>query len=220
MSTRIRVLLAEDHRIVREGIRLILEGQDDIQVVGEASTGAEVVRAARELRPDVVIMDIGMPELNGLEATRRIREELPETQVVALTVHEADDYFFRMLHAGASSYVLKGAPSSELVQAVRAASRGEVFLHPAMATRLVGDYLRRARRGEAAEGYAALTEREREVLILLAEGKTNQEIAQMLGISPSTVETHRSHVMEKLSLRNRADLIKYAIREGLIDPSI
>ena len=217
MPRKIRVLIADDHELVREGIRLILESQPDMEVLGEAANGREVLEKARELRPDIVLMDIGMPEMNGLEATRQIKRSLPDAQILALTVHESGDYFFRMLAAGAAGYVLKGAPSSDLLSALRAASRGEVHLHPSLTTRLVGDYVRRLRRGEAGDSYDTLTEREKDVLMLLAEGHTNQEIATQLVISPSTVETHRTHIMEKLGLRNRTDLVKYAIRHGLID---
>ena len=219
MPAKIRVLVAEDHALVREGIRLILEAQPDMEVIAEAANGLEVLSKARELRPDVILMDISMPEMDGLEATRQIKRDIPDTQVLALTVHESGDYFFRMLAAGASGYVLKGAPSSDLLAAVRSASQGEVHLHPSLTARLVGDYVRRLRRGESQGDYATLTEREKDVLMLLAEGLTNQQIAGRLGISASTVETHRSHVMEKLSLRNRTDLVKYAIRHGLIDPT-
>ncbi len=208
MARKIRVLIAEDHALVREGIRLILESQPDMEVM---------LGRARDSRPDVMLMAIGMPEMSGLEATRQIKRDIPETQILALTVHESGDYFFRMLAAGASGYVLKGAPSSDLLAAIRAASRGEVHLHPSLTARLVGDYVRRLRRGQAQDSYETLTEREKDVLMLLAEGHTNQEIAARLGISASTVETHRTHIMEKLSLRNRTDLVKYAIRHGLID---
>lgn len=217
MAKKIRVLVAEDHAVVREGIRLILESQPDMEVIGEASDGREALEKARELHPDIVLMDIGMPEMNGLEATRQIKRSLPETQILALTVHEQGDYLFRMLQAGASGYVLKGAPSSDLLAALRAASRGEVHLHPSLTTRLVGDYVRRLKRGEATDSYDTLTERQKDVLMLLADGLTNQQIATRLVISASTVETHRIHIMEKLGLRNRTDLIKYAIRHGLID---
>ncbi len=219
MPKKIRVLVAEDHAVVREGIRLILESQSGMEVIGEAADGREALEKARELHPDIVLMDIGMPEMNGLEATREIKRSLPETQILALTVHEQGDYLFRMLEAGASGYVLKGAPSSDLLAGLRAASRGEVHLHPSLTTRLVGDYVRRLKRGEAIDSYDTLTERERDVLMLLADGLTNQQIATRLVISASTVETHRIHIMEKLGLRNRAELVKYAIRHGLTDPA-
>ena len=213
----IRVLIAEDHAIVREGVRLILEAQPDIEVIGETTTGREAIARALELRPDVVCMDISMPDIDGLEATRRIKEACPEVNILALTVHESDEYFFQMLRAGASGYVLKGAASSDLVTALRFVARGEVFLYPTVAKKLVNDYLTRAQGGEEDDLYRSLTRREREVLALIGEGLTNREIAERLVISVSTVQTHYSHIIEKIGLSNRAELIKYAIRHGLID---
>lgn len=215
--SKIRVLIVDDHTIVREGIRLLLEAQPDIQVVGEASEGGEALEKVRQLQPDIVLMDIGMPGMNGLVATQQIKKLNANVHVVALTVHEADDYFFRILNAGASGYVLKGAESAELLSAIRAAYRGDIFLHPAMAGKLVRDYLRRAGADEEKATYGGLTEREREVLKLIAEGYTNQEIANLLTLSPNTVQTHRAHIMEKLNLHNRTELIKYALRQGIID---
>ncbi len=214
---KIRVLVADDHTIVREGVRLLLEAQPDIDVVGEAADGQQAVRLAVQLRPDVVIMDIGMPKLSGLEATRYIKQQCPEAEVLALTMHDSDEYFFQILHAGALGYVLKGASASDLVAAVRAANQGDVFLYPSVAKKLVGDYLRRVGTGEESGSYDGLTPREREVLQLLAEGYTSQAIADKLVISTSTVQTHRSNIMRKLNLQNRTELIKYAIRRGLID---
>jgi DNA-binding NarL/FixJ family response regulator len=215
--SKIRVLVAEDHAIVRQGIRLLLDVQPDMEVVGEAANGREAIDLAYRTQPDVVIMDLAMPSLNGIEATRAIKKRLPNAQVVALTVHESDDYFFQMINAGASAYVLKGADPSHLLEAIRTAHRGEVFLLPPLTTKLVRDYLHRVRAGEAPETYDSLTERETEVLRLIAEGHTNQEIADLLVISPSTVQTHRAHIMEKLKLRRRSELIDYAIRQGLLN---
>ncbi len=214
---RIRVLIAEDHAIVREGVRLILEAQPDIEVVGETTSGREAIAKACELLPDVVCMDISMPDIDGLEATRRIKACCPDVQVLALTVHESDEYFFQMLSAGASGYVLKGAASADLVSALRFVARGEVFLYPTVAKKLVNDFLNRAHDREEADQYQALTRREREVLTLVGEGLTNREVANRLVISLSTVQTHYAHIIEKLGLTNRAELIKYAIRHGLID---
>lgn len=217
MSAKIRVLIAEDHAIVRRGIRLLLDDQPDIEVIGEATDGREAITLVEQLRPDVVLMDLAMPSINGLEATHTIRKRFPEVQVVALTVHESDEYFFQMIEAGAAGYVLKGADPALLLEAIRTAHRGEVFLHPPLTTKLVRDYLRRARSGEAHALYHDLTEREREVLRLIAEGHTNQEIADLLCISLSTVQTHRTHIMEKLKLRRRSELIDYALRHGLLN---
>lgn len=212
---KIRVLLADDHAIVREGVRMILNAQPDMEVVGEASDGVGALRLAQTLKPDLALMDIGMPGMNGLEATRALKEAQPLIQVLILTMLEDEDYFFRILAAGASGYVLKGAGSDELLSAIRAVSQGGVYLFPTMAKKLVGDYLK----GQASSAAAAdpLTAREREVLKLIAAGKMNREIAELMVISVNTVQTHRLHLMEKLNLHNRTELIKYAIRRGLID---
>lgn len=214
---KIRVLLADDHAIVREGVRLILETQPDMEVVGEVATGQEAVAKALALVPDVVLMDITMPGMSGLEATRLIKRSGSRIQVLVLTMHESDEYFFQILHAGASGYVLKGGTSADLITAVRAVYRGDVFLYPSVAKKLLGDYLRRVGEGEERDSYDGLTPREREVLRYIAEGYTNQGIAERLVLSPSTIQTHRAHIVEKLNLHNRAELIKYAIRRGLID---
>ncbi|MCL5962591.1 MAG: response regulator transcription factor [Chloroflexi bacterium] len=216
-TTKIRIFVAEDHGIVREGIRLLIEAQPDMEVVGEASNGQEAVDQARELRPDVMLVDLGMPLVSGLDVIKLIKKHCPETRALVLTIHNSDDYFFRSLDAGASGYVLKGAASADLLQAIRAAHRCEIYLHPSMSTKLVADYLRRVKSGQERDTYDALTEREKEVLRLIAEGYTNQEISSMLTLSPSTVQTHRAHLMEKLNLRTRTDLIKYAIRKKLIE---
>lgn len=213
----IEVLIADDHTIVREGLRALLEAHPDIKVVGEAADGAEAVRLSQELHPAVVVMDIAMPVLDGLAATRAIRREVPGTQVLILTMHESDEYFFRVLQAGASGYVIKRAAASDVVTAIRSVARGEVFLHPSVAKKLVSDYLSRARAGEGLSGGEQLSPREREVLSLIAEGLSNREIAERLVLGLSTVQTHYSHILEKLGLRNRAELIKFALRQGLID---
>lgn len=214
---KVRVLIAEDHGIVRDGIRLLLQAEPDMEVVGEACDGRSALEQTLLLHPDVVLMDLGLPVVNGIEATSQTHERCPEVKVLALTVHDSDDYFFRALSAGASGYVLKGAASGELLQAIRSVHRGEIYLNPSLNKRLVTDYLRRVRHGEESDSYSSLTEREREVLRLIAEGYTNQEIAGKLILSPSTVQTYRSRLMEKLSLQSRVDLIKYAIRRGIID---
>ncbi len=212
----IRVMIADDHTVVRQGIRTLLQAEPDLTVVGEAEDGRDAVRLARELHPDVIVMDLAMPGMDGMEATRSIKQALPQTQVVALTVHESDEYFFRVLHAGASGYVLKRAAASELLSAVRAVARGEVFLFPAVAKKLLADYLVRSQAKDERDIYAGLTAREHEILTLIAEGLTNREIADRLVLSLSTVQTHYTHILEKLNLHNRAELIKYALRHGLI----
>lgn len=213
-----RVLIAEDHAIVREGIRMILGAEPDFEVVGEAKDGEEAMQLARTLRPDVVVMDISMPHVSGVEATREIKRTLPDTHVLILTMHEEESYVFQLLQLGASGYVLKRAAATDLVDAVRAAARGEAFLYPSVARSVVQDYLDRLRTGEASERYDGLTDREREILVLLAEGLTNAQIADRLYISVKTVQTHRSHIMEKLDLHDRSLLVRYAVRKGLIQP--
>jgi len=215
--TNIRILLADDHAVVRSGLRMLLEAQPDFEIVGEAETGTEAVAMVDALHPDAVLMDIQMPDLNGIEATKIIKEKSPETAVLALTMHEDDHYFFEMLHAGASGYVLKRAAPDEVVQAIRTVCRGEVFLHPMMAKRLVTDYVNRADKNESKKAYSNLTPREQEVLTLIAEGYSNAEIANDLYISIKTVDRHRENIMRKLNMHSRIDLVKYAIRTGLID---
>ncbi|MDX1688159.1 MAG: response regulator transcription factor [Candidatus Promineifilaceae bacterium] len=216
MNGRIKVLIADDHTIVRSGVRLLLDAEPDIDVVGEALDGAEAVELVESLQPDVVLMDITMPGMDGMEATRHIKAEWPEVNVLVLTMHRRDEYFFEILRAGASGYVLKGAETNELIHAVRIVGRGEVFLYPTMTQKLVQDYLERVTGGERED---ALTPREQQILRLLAEGYSNKEIAERLVISPSTVYTHRSSLMEKLDLTSRHELIKYARRHGLLRDS-
>ncbi len=212
---KIRVLLADDHAIVRDGVRMILNAQSDLEVIGEASNGAGALSLAHSLKPDIVLMDIGMPGMNGLEATRALKEAQPQIQILILTMHEDEDYFFRILAAGASGYVLKGAGSDELLSAIRAVSQGGVYLFPSMAKKLVGDYLKGLDSGGGSGD--PLTPREREVLKLIAAGKTNRDIAESLVLSLNTGQTHSLHIMEKLNLHNRSELIRYAIRRGLIE---
>lgn len=218
MTEVIRVLIADDHTIVRSGVRLLLQAEVDIEVVGEALDGAQAVALTQSLRPDVVLMDIAMPGLGGLEAARQIKALLPEVQILALTMHRSDDYFFEMLRAGASGYVLKGAETSELIAAIRAVARGEVFLYPTMAKHLLQDYLSRTRE-PVATGQPRLTPREKEILRLLAEGYTSKEIAERLVLSPSTVHSHQTNLMRKLNLHSRHGLIQYARERGLLRDS-
>lgn len=216
----IRVLLAEDHNVVREGLRLLLDAQPDIQVVDEATTGQEAVVLARDSCPDVAVLDISMPDQDGLQAASLIRGECPATQVLILTMHESDTYFFRALEAGASGYVLKKAASEDLTNAVRAVARGEAFFYPSMARKLLDSYQKHGKSKPPAgpPGYKELTDREREVMFLLVQGLSTQEIADKLVISPSTVQTHRTHILQKLDLATTVDLVRYAIRHGLIEP--
>jgi two-component system response regulator NreC len=214
VSKRIRVLIADDHTIVRSGVRLLLAAEDDMDVVGEARDGLEVLAQIELLQPDVVLMDIAMPGLDGLSATREVKSRWPQVNVLVLTMHREDQYFFETLRAGASGYVLKGAETSDLISALRVVSRGEVFLYPTMAQRLVRDYLSRTEFGE--QSGPGLSPREKEILQLLAEGYSSQEIADKLILSPSTIHTHRSNIMSKLGLNTRHELVEYAHQQGLI----
>ena len=215
--SKIRLILADDHAVVRSGLRMLLEAQSDIEIIGEAESGTEAVDLVESLKPDIILMDIQMPGISGIEATKLIREIVPGTAVLALTMHEDDQYFFEMLHAGASGYVPKRAAPDDLLTAIRTVARGEVFLYPSLATRLVQDYVRRGEDTEKSKAYGELTPREHEVLIHIAEGQSNAEIAQQLVISVKTVDRHRENIMRKLNMHNRIELVKYAIKRGLID---
>ncbi len=214
--SKIKLVLADDHAVVRSGLRMLLQAQPDMEIVGEAESGTQALAQVRSLQPDVILMDIQMPGMNGIEATRQIKEAYSDTAVLALTMHEDDQYFFEMLQAGASGYLPKRAAPDELVRAIRTVSRGEVFLYPSLATRLVQSYVG----GDAGDDSVALvsdlTPREKEVLVLIAEGLTNPEIAEKLVISVKTVDRHRENIMRKLNLHSRIDLVKYALRHGLI----
>jgi len=214
----IRVLIADDHTILRDGIRLLLSAQPDIQVVGEAVDGRDAVAKARDLKPDLILMDIAMPRLNGLEATRQILQENPDIAVLVLTMHDSQEYVVQILEAGAAGYVLKKAASSELVSAIRAVAQGDAFLYPSITKQLIEDYLRRMQVSADhadVEKRDVLTDREREILQLIAEGYTSAQIAEMLNLSIKTVRTHRAHIMEKLDLHDRSALVKYALQKGI-----
>jgi two-component system response regulator NreC len=213
----IRVLVVDDHTLIRQGIVGLLESQPDIEVVGQAGNGREAVAAAQAIGPDVVLMDIAMPGINGLTATREMKERRPDVRVLILTIHDREDYLFQALRAGASGYVLKGADVQDLLAAVRTAYRGEIYLYPSVTSTLVADYLRRARGGQDRATYDGLSDREREILHLIAQGKTGPEIAAELFLSPHTVQSHRDHIMAKLDLHSKAALIKYAVAKGLIE---
>lgn len=212
----IRVFLADDHVVVRRGIARIIEEEDDMEVVGQAGDGVGAVEGIIRLRPDVAIMDIGMPGLSGIEAARQAVQAVPTVRILILTVYDWDEFLFRALQAGAAGYVLKGADVDELLRAIRAVHAGEVFVQPRMTTKLVGDYLSRLRSGEGQDEYAKLSAREREVLPLLADGRSNEDISAILSISPYTVQTYRQRIMQKLSLHSRSELLKYALRRGII----
>ncbi len=216
-TEKIKLLLVDDHALIREGLRMVLAAQPDIEVVGEAADGRQAVELVRQLRPCIVLMDVTMPGMNGIDATRAIVDMDLGVRVLGLTVHENPEYFFRMLAAGASGYVLKGATSGELVGAIRAVFQGGVFMSVGMASQMVGEYLHYRDKALKA-GEDGLTAREAEVLQLIAEGRTNQEVAETLHLSIYTVQTHRANIMRKLGLENRQQLMKYALRKGYVDP--
>lgn len=214
--SEITLLLVDDHMMVRSGLRMLLETQSDMRIVGEAENGVEAVRKVMSLRPGVVLMDVQMPDMNGIEATREIKKVVPETAVLALTIYEDDQYFFEMLRAGASGYVPKRAAPDDLINAIRTVARGDVFLYPTLASRLVQDFVNR-QGAEAPPVNDELTAREQEVLTLIAGGLTNAAIGEQLEISVKTVDRHRENIMHKLNMHNRVELVKYALRVGLID---
>jgi two-component system response regulator NreC len=214
----IRLLMVDDHAVVRLGLRMLLDNEDDIEIIGEADSASEAMNEISRLKPDVVLMDIGLPDLSGIDSTREIKRLWPKIAIIALTIHEDEEYFFQMLDAGASGYVPKRAAPEELITAIRAAARGEVYLYPSMAKLLVKDYLSMEHQQASNDTLNGLTPREREVLTHLAEGESNTEIGGSLGISPKTVARHRENIMGKLNLHSRSELVKYAIRKGIIQP--
>ena len=212
MTKKIRILLADDHAVVRQGFRLILSGQTDMEIVGEAGDGNQAVEQAEKLKPDVVVMDVAMPNLNGIEATRRLAAAAPHTRVLALSMHKDSVYVREILRAGAKGYLLKDSIDRDLLDAVRAVAKGEAYLSPAIADSVLTDY-----RKHVTDPLDLLTNREREVLQLIAEGKTNKDIAQSLNLSVYTVDAHRGHIMEKLNLHSTGELVRFAMRAGLVD---
>ena len=213
---KITILIADDHAIVRDGLRALASAQEDMEVVAEAVDGREAVEKTRLHLPQVVLMDITMPGKNGLEATREIKKAFPEVKVLVLTMHESDEYFFQMLEAGASGYFVKGGSTADLIGAIRSVSQGDVFLYPTMAKKLLSEYLKKEKAGPERETYDGLTARELEIIKLVAEGSTNQEIAASLVLSAATIQTHRAHIMAKLGLHNRTELVRYALKKGYI----
>lgn len=218
MGEKIRLLLVDDHDVVRTGLRMLLEDQPDMEIIAEASTGEEAYNLAVELNPDVLVMDISLPDTSGIAITRMIKGNRPDIAVIALTIHDDEQYFFEMLQAGASGYVPKKAAPEDLIYAIRTASSGEIYLYPALAKALVSDVVGRKHDGEDFDTYNGLTSREIEILEKLAEGMSNEEIALDLSISKHTVARHRENIMRKLNLHSRSELVKYAIRKGLILP--
>jgi two-component system, NarL family, response regulator NreC len=212
----IRVLLADDHNLIRAGLRLVVSQQPDFVVAGEAENGRQAVALAEQLKPDVVVMDIKMPDLNGIEACQQVREALPDTQVVMLSMHSDETYVLRALKAGARAYLLKDSAEADLARAIRAAAEGKSFFSPAVGKVLLEDYMRKLQRTGAEDSYELLSPREREILQLVAEGKSSKEIANLLNLSVYTVETHRAKLMQKLNLRSVPELILYAVRKGII----
>jgi len=212
----VRILLADDHTVLRSGLRLLLERQPNLQVVGEAADGRHAVVLSETAHPDVVIMDIAMPNLNGIEATRQILNHSPRTAIAILSMHSDESYVIRALKAGARAYLLKDSAEADLLAAVRALTEGKSFFSPAISKILVEDYMRQLESRGAEDTYELLTTREREILQLLAEGKTNKDVANMLHLSLYTVETHRTHILQKLNLHSVPELILYAVRKGII----
>lgn len=212
----IRILLADDHGIVRRGLHYLLERSPGMQVIGEAADGREAVRLAEETSPDVVIMDIAMPNLNGIEATAQIVKKNPKAGVIILSMHSDESYLVRALSAGARGYLLKDSAEADLIGAVQAVSRGRPFFSPAISRTLLEDYVRRLQQENLQDSYDLLTDREKEVLQLLAEGKSNKEAATLLNLSLYTVETHRANLMQKLGLHNTAEIVLYAVRKKII----
>jgi len=213
---KIRILLADDHQLMRSGIRLMLERESDLTVVGEAADGREAVSLAKTLKPDVVVMDIGMPNLNGIEAAHQMTQENPEMAIVIVSMHADESYVLRALKAGARGYLLKDSAEADLIKAVHVVYGGKSFFSPAVSKVLLDDYVRKLKRSGTDDAYDLLTPRERKILQLIAEGKSNKDIANLLNLSVYTIESHRSNLMEKLNLRGLPELILYAVRRGII----
>lgn len=212
----IRIVLADDHVVMRNGLRLLLERQPNLEVLEEAADGREAVALCEKLRPDVLVLDIAMPNLNGIEAARQVAAKLPNTAIVILSMHADESYVLRALKAGARAYLLKDSAEADLINAIRAVNEGKAFFSPAISKMLVEDYMRRLEQRGVEDSYELLTTREREILQLLAEGKANKEVAAILNLSLYTVETHRGNILQKLNLHSVPELILYAVRKGVI----
>ena len=213
---KIKVLVADDHTILRQGIKALLDNQEGIEVIGEAKDGREALAIIEETLPDVILMDIAMPGLNGLEATRRIKKKFPRMKVLVLTMYTNEEYIFQILNAGANGYLVKETAFQDLISAIKAVYKNEAFMSPSISKKVINSYIKRAQDDEE-KTCEILTTREREILQLIAEGHSSKKIAELLFISPKTVETHRTHIMDKLNIHNRTGLIKYAIRKGMVD---
>jgi len=209
-------LIGDDHALVRHGLRKILEERPEWEVVGEIGDGREAIRLAAELKPDVAIIDIGMPLLNGIDAAQQIIRRVPDVRILMLSMHSDEAYVTRALHAGATGYMLKDSAGTELIKAIESVAAGQAFFSPAIAQLMLNDYVKRVSAGALTDRYDALSEREREIFQLIAEARTNKEVAQVLDISPATVETHRSRILQKLDIHNTAELVLYAVRRGVI----
>ena len=213
---KVRIVLADDHTIVRQGLRKVLEERSDWEVIAEAGDGREAVRLCEQHRPDVAILDVAMPLLNGIEATRQITKRVPSTRILVLSMHADEAYVTQILQAGATGYLLKDSADVDLFNAVEEAAKGRSFFSPAIASLMLDDYRRQMMDKGVSDRYEMLSDREREILQLVAEAKTNKDIAALLNVSPSTVETHRAHIMEKLDLHSAAEIVLYAVRRGVI----
>ncbi|NQX62978.1 response regulator transcription factor [Paenibacillus qinlingensis] len=217
-GSTLRILVVDDHAVVRSGLMMLLHGKHNMEVIGEAADGEEGIGAAQLLKPDVVLMDLNMPAgMDGLTATAELRRLMPDLAILILTMHDDDEYLFRAIHVGASGYILKSAPHEELLTAIRSVAAGNAYLYPTATKRLMNEYIEQLKQGENVDTFGSLSEREREVLALIAKGFSNKEIAEQLIISVKTVESHKSNVMEKLGLKTRPELVKYAAKKGLLN---
>jgi len=214
--SNIRVIVADDHTVIRSGLKLMLGREPDVEVIGEAADGRQAVDLAEKLRPDVVVLDVAMPILNGIEAARQIAAKLPKTRVVILSMHSDEGYVLKSLKAGARGYLLKDSAESDIINAIRAVNEGKAYFSPEISRLLADDYVRQLRQRDVDDSYELLTTREREILQLLAEGKSNKDISSLLDLSPYTVETHRSKILQKLNLHSLPELILYAVRKRII----
>lgn len=213
----IKIFLADDHTIVRQGLAKLLEAESDLEVIGEAEDGREAVNKVRDLKPDIVIMDIAMPLLNGIEATRQIKKISPQTKIIILSMHSHDRYISELIGLGASGYLLKDSTGVEIIKAISSAIKGDVYLSPTISRRVIDDYLTLKKTSSREDLYARLSNREREVFQMIAEGRSTKEVSDILCVSPSTVKTHRANIMEKLKIENISQLIQFAIRLGIVD---